>query len=643
MKQKKQSFFKRNFINIGLILFVLLSSFNIIKDVQNDIENIKNIESFQIIIKKIEKNSKLVLELQRERGLTSIYFANPTDKHLETILLQREKTGKSVQQISLEVQEKLLNIYTMIKDSKDSAIIFFHYSSLIDSLLQDTKSLTFKTNNKILKNELMVYNDLNDLQETLGNIRAKVGMLLSLKKPIEEHIQEINRRNILFYSKLETVYSNDIITKNKYARAISKTKCLKKSLRISQNIKKELEKTDITLSALEWFSLSTCAVNKINSFVGKQLKIIKQNIQKDIVNAKDKRVENVLFWLFGSLILAIYVIISFIKSKELLKEHALLNNYKKAIDNSALVSTTDKNEIITYVNDNFCVISGYTKAELIGHPLSFLRDPNTSKEVIQSISKALESGKQWNGLLKEKNKSGYNYWLDTTITPIFDDKDNLIEYIAIRHDISDIILLKEEIQETQRELIYRLGEAVESRSKESGNHIKRVALYSQKLAQLAGLSDSKCEAIFVASSMHDIGKVAIPDSILLKPAKLTQEEWTTMKTHSLIGYNLFKDSTRPLLRAAADIAYEHHEYYNGKGYPRGIKGEVISIFGRIVAISDVFDALSTKRVYKDAWEVDKIVKLFKKESGEQFDPRLMKIFLNNLQEFIDIKNSLERG
>ncbi len=627
----------RNIIYIGLALFILLSFLNIAKDVQKNRLNMQNIESVQAIVEKIAENNKIVLELQRERGLTSIYYANPSLKHLEAMLLQRKNSAEVISVVTLE--QSLSKIHSRVESKEESNFVFAKYTLLIIDLLQDTKLLTFNTNNKILKNELMVYNDLNDIQETLGNIRAKVGFLLSSKKVIKEHIEELERRNILFYDELETIFSNDIIVSSKYAKSISKTKCLKKTLKISQKVKNELEK-DVILSALEWFSISTCAIDKVNSFSLNQLEIIKQNIKKDIQVAKNTRTQNSIFWLFGAFVLAIFVYISFKKSKALLKEKALLQNYKQAIDNSALVSKTDKKEMITYVNDNFCVISGFKKEELIGKSLSFVRASDTKKKVSDSISNALSHGKAWHGLLKNRKKNGDNYWVDTTITPIFDDEKKLIEFIAIRHDVSDIVLLNEEIQETQRELIYRLGEAVESRSKESGNHIKRVALYSKRLAQLANLSEEECETIFAASSMHDVGKIAIPDTILLKPAKLTSEEWSIMKTHSLVGYNLFKDSKRPLLKAAADIAHEHHEHYNGKGYPQGIKGEEISIYGRIVAITDVFDALLTKRVYKDAWKVEKVVALFKEESAEQFDPYLMKLFLDNLQDFLDIKDNL---
>ena len=139
--------------------------------------------------------------------------------------------------------------------------------------------------------------------------------------------------------------------------------------------------------------------------------------------------------------------------------------------------------------------------------------------------------------------------------------------------------------------------------------------------------------------MHDIGKIAIPDSILLKPGKLTADEWVVMQSHTTLGYEMLKHSERRLLKAAAIIANEHHEKWNGKGYPKGTRKEDIHIFGRITAMSDVFDALANTRVYKPAWELDRILDLFKEEKGEQFDPDLVKVFLDNIDEFVTIKET----
>ena len=145
--------------------------------------------------------------------------------------------------------------------------------------------------------------------------------------------------------------------------------------------------------------------------------------------------------------------------------------------------------------------------------------------------------------------------------------------------------------------------------------------------------------LLVASPMHDIGKVGIEDSILKKPGKLTTEEFEEMKNHSVIGYSILKSSKRAMLRAAAVVAHEHHEKYNGSGYPNGKKGKDIHIFARITAIADVFDALGSDRCYKKAWSLEKIVNLFQEERGEHFDPELTDLFLENLEEFLEIRDS----
>jgi len=144
--------------------------------------------------------------------------------------------------------------------------------------------------------------------------------------------------------------------------------------------------------------------------------------------------------------------------------------------------------------------------------------------------------------------------------------------------------------------------------------------------------------IRVASPMHDIGKVGIPDAILNKPGKLTYEEFEIMKMHSELGHDLLKFSQREILKIAAIVAHEHHEKYNGKGYPRGLKGEDIHIYGRITSVADVFDALGSERVYKKAWDLDCILKLLKEERGVSFDPQIIDLFLENLEEFLVIRD-----
>lgn len=213
--------------------------------------------------------------------------------------------------------------------------------------------------------------------------------------------------------------------------------------------------------------------------------------------------------------------------------------------------------------------------------------------------------------------------------------------LAYFDDVTQVMELNDEIEQTQREVIYAMGEIGETRSKETGNHVKRVAKYSKKLALLYGLSQKEADTLQMASPMHDIGKVGIPDAVLNAPRKLTQDEWQIMKTHAQLGYEMLKNSNKPILKAASIVAHEHHEKWDGSGYPRGLSGEEIHIYGRITAVADVFDALGSERVYKKAWALEDILELFKEESGKHFDPELINLFLNHLDEFLVIRDKYQ--
>ncbi|NOU52385.1 DUF3369 domain-containing protein [Pseudoalteromonas sp. JBTF-M23] len=216
----------------------------------------------------------------------------------------------------------------------------------------------------------------------------------------------------------------------------------------------------------------------------------------------------------------------------------------------------------------------------------------------------------------------------------------LLEFFANNIALAyDNIKLRETVKDSQKELSYILGEAVERRSKETGSHVKRVAHYSMLLAQLYGLSDYRAEIIKLASPLHDIGKISIPDNILNKPDKLTESEWAIMMTHAQTGYEILQHSSNEILQCGATIAHQHHEKWDGTGYPRGLKGEKIDIVGRITALADVFDALGSDRCYKPAWPLEKVLALIESEKGKQFDPKLVDLFINNLDQFIAIRDS----
>lgn len=182
------------------------------------------------------------------------------------------------------------------------------------------------------------------------------------------------------------------------------------------------------------------------------------------------------------------------------------------------------------------------------------------------------------------------------------------------------------------ETVYRLTLAAEYRDKETGGHIRRISLYSQLLARYMGLSEQQVEAVFFASPMHDVGKIGIPDSILLKEGKHTKEEFEIMKTHTLIGANILKDSDSEILSTAKEIALTHHETWNGGGYPRGLKGEEIPVSGRIVHLVDIYDALRSKRPYKKSFTHEDSCSIILGEP-ERFDPKIFKAFQDCSEEF----------
>ena len=214
---------------------------------------------------------------------------------------------------------------------------------------------------------------------------------------------------------------------------------------------------------------------------------------------------------------------------------------------------------------------------------------------------------------------------------------------ALRQEVTQRTVAEERLRElnvemakTQREILWTLSEVVESRSRETAYHVVRVGEYASILSRSYGLSDEEVEIITTAAPMHDVGKISIPDAILSKPGLLTPDERTAMQRHTIVGKEILGSSERPLLRAAAVIAFEHHERWDGKGYPLGKSGTDISLSGRIVAICDVFDALYNKRVYKDAWPLQKVLELFRNESGAAFEPQLVDLLFANLDAILDI-------
>jgi HD-GYP domain-containing protein (c-di-GMP phosphodiesterase class II) len=198
-------------------------------------------------------------------------------------------------------------------------------------------------------------------------------------------------------------------------------------------------------------------------------------------------------------------------------------------------------------------------------------------------------------------------------------------------------ILQNKIKEAYKEAVMRLSHAAEYKDPETYNHIVRVGLYAKLLSERIGLEKEVCDSMMIAAPMHDIGKIGIPDAILLKKGKLNDWEWEVMKRHTLIGYEILKDSSSELLQMASLVALDHHERWDGTGYPHGKKGEEISLWGRITSVVDVFDALLSDRPYKKAWSLERAVEHMKELRGKAFDPELIDAFFEDMDEVIDIR------
>ncbi len=509
---------------------------------------------------------------------------------------------------------------------------FLFYTKIIQKLQANYLEVVQDVKDASLKNRLISYANLSFSKEALGQMRGAINGILSA------HNNNTKLQNIALLAKgnydvsLQRLKATLV---NKYKNELTKILYSSDYQYFEKVLHNILETNLYTNNSQQWFINSTNIIESFYSLEQNHFLDIDKEIQQDVIHAKFTFAVGLLILLFitiFSLFLGLHV------KQNILKNIKLLKEYKNAVDRSSIVSKTDKSGKITYANDGFCKISGYTQEELIGKAHNIVRHPDMPKSAFKEMWKTILAKKPWSGVVKNRTKDGGNYIVEVTINPILNEKGEIEEFIAIRNDITELIHLHEDLEHTQEDLILRMGEIGETRSKETGFHVRRVAKYSEILAQHYGLKEQEVKYLTLASPMHDIGKVGIADNILNKAGKLTNDEWIVMKTHANIGYNLFKDSKKPLLKAAATIAYEHHEKYDGSGYPRGLKGNDIHIYGRITALADVFDALGSERCYKKAWENEKIFTLLKNERGKHFDPQLIDIFFEHLDEFLAVQD-----
>lgn len=217
-------------------------------------------------------------------------------------------------------------------------------------------------------------------------------------------------------------------------------------------------------------------------------------------------------------------------------------------------------------------------------------------------------------------------------------KNHLALYQHQQELEKQVRLRTKELEETRLEIIHRLGRAAEHKDNETGTHVIRMSWYALFLAQKTGADDQWVDLVFKASPMHDIGKIGIPDNVLLKPGKLDESEWAEMKKHAQYGAKIIGESEQPLLKMAKEIALFHHEKWDGSGYPKGLSGEDIPLSARIVAIADVYDALTSVRPYKRAWSSEEAIALLHSESGKHFDPDLVEKFIACMPQVIEVQD-----
>lgn len=325
--------------------------------------------------------------------------------------------------------------------------------------------------------------------------------------------------------------------------------------------------------------------------------------------------------------------------QDLSEQKHYLMEYERALEVGTSLCVIDIDGKIISANRSFSATLDYSIEELVGRSLcDLVQDGGDFKDrVIKKVSEQGFSSR----VIKVAGKNGLLRTLSTVIVGIHNQQGDIHSLMSLSHDISETVHLNESIIENQKDLIYVLGEVVENRSHETGLHIKRVALISELLALKYGLSEEYASMIKIASPLHDIGKIGIPDNILHKADKLSDSEFQVMKKHTDLGFQLLNKLDKPLIKMAATIAHEHHEKYNGTGYPVGLVGEHIAIEARIVSLVDVFDALSTRRIYKEPWADEAIIEYLIEHKGTQFDPELVDLFLENIDEIIRIRNLLK--
>ncbi len=307
---------------------------------------------------------------------------------------------------------------------------------------------------------------------------------------------------------------------------------------------------------------------------------------------------------------------------------------------------------LVYANPAFLRLTGYTLAEVVGRNCRFLQGPDTAQPGLATLRAALRAGQDCAVLLRNHRKDGTPFWNELTMAPVRDEAGVLTHYIGIQTEVTARVeaaaalhRANDELERrvaartaaltaanaalvaAQYETLDRLARAAEARDDDTGQHTARVGATSALLARELGWSVEDAGRLERAAVLHDVGKIGIPDGVLLKPGPLTPPELAVMRGHAAAGAAILAGSDHAVLQLAAAVALTHHERWDGAGYPRGLAGTTIPLSGRIVAVADVFDALTHARPYKAAWPVADAVAELARQAGRQFDPQVVAAFL----------------
>ncbi len=300
--------------------------------------------------------------------------------------------------------------------------------------------------------------------------------------------------------------------------------------------------------------------------------------------------------------------------------------YRSALDHAAdVVIITDTDRRIQYVNAAFERVTEYSAAEVMGRTPGMQGSGRTTREQYDEIWETIRARGWWQGELVNRRRSGGEWDARVSIARVSDPDGRTIAYVAIETDVTDVKTLHRELKAANLEAIYMLSSACEAKDATTGNHIARVQHYSHAIARALGLAEAEAEEIGYSSVMHDVGKLHVPDAVLMKPAPLDEEEWGLMKRHPRDGVAILRRSA--FFSVARQIAESHHERFDGTGYPAGRQGESIPLPARITAVADVFDALSSRRPYKEPWPEGDVLDEMRRQRGAAFDPRVVDAFL----------------